>query len=155
MNVTAGSVLPCEADPLRRPQRPGNPARAFTLSGTLPAIHPRESPGTVVLSRCTGQTLNYRACVKAICVSQDSVSSKNCIAFVQKLWTTGICCGKRRKSGIQVPVIPQSPAIGRNQCTADVALSTRRDSESDFSSQKLTVVNRSRTAECRMPIAEC
>jgi hypothetical protein len=48
VNVTAGSVLPCEADPLRRPQRPGKPARVFTLSGTLPVIHPRESLGTVV-----------------------------------------------------------------------------------------------------------
>lgn len=45
--ITGGSVLPCEADPLRRPQRPGKPARVCTLSGTLPAIHPRELPGTV------------------------------------------------------------------------------------------------------------
>ena len=33
---------------MRRPQRPGNQFRAETLSGrTLPAIHPRELPGTV------------------------------------------------------------------------------------------------------------
>jgi len=41
-------VLPCVEDSVRRPQRPGNQFRAETLSGgTLPAIHPRELPGTV------------------------------------------------------------------------------------------------------------
>jgi hypothetical protein len=39
-------VLPFVEDSLRRPQRPGNQRAEAHSGGTLPAIHPRELPGT-------------------------------------------------------------------------------------------------------------
>lgn len=42
-------------DSLRRPQRPGNPARVAAFLETLPAVHPRELPGTTVILRCSSK----------------------------------------------------------------------------------------------------
>src|SRR6266850_246327 len=44
-------VLPCVEDSVRRPQRQGNQCAETRSGGTLPAIHPRELPGTASSAR--------------------------------------------------------------------------------------------------------
>lgn len=55
------------------------------------------------LSRCSSQTIKTScACVSAMCRIANRASRKKSLPLVQKLWRTGICCGKQRKSQFQI-----------------------------------------------------
>jgi len=75
---TDRSVQPYdEAGPLRRPQRPGNQHAPKHASGTLPAIHPRELPGTAgAFTMLQQDACGIHACVRAMCPNPNIGSSQ-------------------------------------------------------------------------------
>ncbi len=92
-------VLPCMEDSVRRPQRPGNQARAEARSWRNPPSHsPSRIAGHRRLCRnaLAGQTEHLARC-QSLCASHAFASSKNPSAFVQKLWMPSIPCGSSWK----------------------------------------------------------
>ena len=92
-------VLPCVEDSVRRPQRPGDQCAEARSGGTLPAIHPRELPGTASSAAMLWQgTQNIPLECQTLCASARFASRRKPRAAVQKLWMGAIPCGKRWKS---------------------------------------------------------
>ena len=92
-------VLPCVEDSVRRPQRPGNQCAETPSGGTLPAIHPRELPGTAGSTVMLLQgTQNISLECQTLCACAPAAARENPHAAVQKLWMGAIPCGKHRKS---------------------------------------------------------
>ena len=93
-------VPPFQAETLRRPQRPGKPARVTAFLETLQQFTLGNRRKPLASSRCASRRLRlHRACVKAMCPNRNSGSRKKSVAVVTKLWRMAIICGKHRKTG--------------------------------------------------------
>lgn len=63
-----------------------------------PAIHPREPPVTVCLCSSSSASEHLTYALRALCGNSVVCAIENCVVLVQKLWRSGILCGKRRKN---------------------------------------------------------
>jgi hypothetical protein len=99
VTYASSPVPPFQAETLRRPQRPGKPARVTAFLETLQQSTLGDRRKPPASSRCTSRRLRLvRACVKAMCPITNRCSRTKSSGVVTKLWRMSIICGKYRKT---------------------------------------------------------
>ncbi len=95
-------VPPLQAETLRRPQRPGKPARVTAFLETLQQFTLGNRRKLLASFRCSSRRLRlHRACVEAMCPIAIRGSRAKSARLVTKLWRISIFCGKYRKNRME------------------------------------------------------
>lgn len=101
--VARSPVPPLQAETLRRPQRPGKPARVTAFLETLQQFTLGNRRKPLASFRCSSRRLRLdRACVSAMCPIANVGSRTKSAGVVTKLWTMSIICGKYRKNRMEI-----------------------------------------------------